>query len=88
MLFANLEGPFTDYAKLAKRCRDTTRCYAFRVPEHYISVFDDAGFNLVSLANNHIGDFGLEGRNRTIRLFDSLGIKYAGPHDYPYSIFE
>jgi hypothetical protein len=87
LVFANLEGPFSDYNELAKRCKDTTRCYAFRVPEEYVSVFHDAGFNLVSLANNHIGDFGPEGRNRTIRLFDSLGIKYAGLLDYPYSIF-
>lgn len=87
ILFANLEGPFSDYDKLAKRCKDTTKCYAFRVPEHYVSTFYNAGFNLVSLANNHIGDFGIEGRNRTVRLFDSLGIRYAGPKDYPWSIF-
>ncbi len=87
ILFANLEGPFSDYSKLAKRCRDTTLCYAFRVPEHYVGAFYEAGFNLVSLANNHIGDFGLEGRDRTISLFDSLGIKYAGPKDYPWTIF-
>ena len=88
ILFANLEGPFSDYDVLAKKCRDTTKCYAFRVPEHYASVFFEAGFNLVSLANNHIGDFGIEGRNRTISIFDSLGIHYAGPKDYPYTIFE
>jgi hypothetical protein len=88
ILFCNLEGPFSDSAKLAKNCRDTTRCYAFRVPERYVSVFDEAGFNLVSLANNHIGDFGLEGRNRTCEIFDSLGIYYAGPVDFPYSVFD
>lgn len=88
ILFCNLEGPFTDHASLAKNCRDTTKCYAFKVPERYVSTFYEAGFNLVSLANNHIGDFGIEGRDRTVSIFDSLGIYYAGPVDFPYSIFE
>lgn len=88
ILFGNIEGPFTDNAKLAKRCKDTTKCYAFRMPEHYVSTLNNAGFNLISLANNHIGDFGLEGRNRTIEIFDSLEIKYAGPEDFPFSIFD
>ena len=88
IVFANLEGPFSDHNRLAKKCLDTTSCYAFRMPERYVSAFHRAGFNTVSLANNHIGDFGLEGRNRTIHLFDSLAIKYAGPIDYPYTIFD
>jgi len=87
ILFANLEGPFINEGEPAKKCRDTSTCYAFRIPEHYAAVLGSAGFNLLSLANNHIGDFGIEGRNRTIELLDSLGIEYAGPEDYPYSIF-
>jgi len=87
ILFANLEGPFINGGELAKKCRDTTICYAFRVPEHYAAALGIAGFNLLSLANNHIGDFGINGRNRTIELLDSLGIEYAGPEDYPWSVF-
>ncbi len=88
VLFCNLEGPFSDSGKLAKKCRDTTTCYAFRVPENYSFTLKEAGFNLVSLANNHIGDFGLEARDRTAGLLDSLGIHFAGPEDYPWSVFE
>lgn len=85
--FGNLEGPFSDNARLEKKCRDTTICYAFRVPESYAPALKRAGFDILSLANNHIGDFGEDGRNTTVSLLDSLGIRYAGLTDYPYSIF-
>ncbi len=87
ILFGNLEGPFSGDEKLVKRCRDTTKCYAFRMPEHYAAVLDSAGFNILSLANNHIMDFGSEGLNNTARILDSLDIKFAGPDKYPFSIF-
>ena len=85
--FGNLEGPFVNNAKLAKKCRDTTICYAFRTPEHYSTVIQQAGFDIISLANNHIGDFGSQGRETTIRLLDSLGIYHAGTDEFPYAIF-
>jgi len=84
--FGNLEGPFSDHAKLVKKCRDTTKCYAFRVPEHYAPSLKSAGFDILSLANNHIGDFGEEGKKTTMMLLDSLGIGYAGLTEKPYSI--
>jgi hypothetical protein len=82
----NLEGPLTDTGVLAKNCRDTTSCYAFRIPERYGSMLTGAGFDILSLANNHIGDFGPEGRNRTAWLLDSLGIASAGLDSSPYTI--
>jgi poly-gamma-glutamate capsule biosynthesis protein CapA/YwtB (metallophosphatase superfamily) len=76
--FGNLEGCISDSAPLTKRCKDTTKCYAFRMPEKYADCFANAGFDMVSLANNHSGDFGDKGRNSTMHLLDSLDIKYAG----------
>lgn len=35
-------------------------------------------FNIVSLANNHYFDLGLEGARHTIQLLDELGIKHIG----------
>ena len=84
--FGNLEGPFSDSAKLVKKCRDTTTCYAFRVPEKYSGVLHSAGFDLLSLANNHIGDFGHEAKITTAGILDSLGIAYAGTEEYPFSV--
>lgn len=38
----------------------------------------EMGFDVVSLANNHIFDLGEEGIKNTIRILDSNGIKYCG----------
>ncbi|HKL66547.1 MAG TPA: CapA family protein, partial [Bacteroidales bacterium] len=86
LTFGNLEGPFSDDARLVKKCRDTTLCYAFRVPEKYAGVLDSAGYDLISIANNHIGDFGYPAKETTAYLLDSLGISYAGTSEYPWSI--
>lgn len=89
IVFGNLEGCFLDTGKSVK-CKDTiaNSCYAFRMPERYAPIFKKTGFNLLSIANNHIGDFGNAGRNRTVALLDSLSINYAGLTTHPYSIFK
>ncbi|HBE41153.1 MAG TPA: capsule biosynthesis protein CapA [Bacteroidales bacterium] len=85
--FGNLEGSFLDEGEPAKKCRDTTICYLFRMPERYAGALAVAGFDILSLANNHFGDFGIPSRIRTMQLLDSLGIEYAGLIEKPYSIF-
>jgi len=83
--FGNLEGSFLDDGEPAKRCKDTTICYLFRMPERYAGALAEAGFDFLSLANNHFGDFGYPSRQRTMQLLDSLGIKYGGLLEYPFS---
>jgi poly-gamma-glutamate capsule biosynthesis protein CapA/YwtB (metallophosphatase superfamily) len=85
--FGNLEGSFLNNGPAAKKCKDTTVCYLFRMPERYISALTATGFDILSLANNHFGDFGLPSRIRTKYILDSVGIKYAGLVESPYSIF-
>lgn len=89
IVFGNLEGCFLNQGKSTK-CRDTigNSCFAFRMPERYAGIYKEAGFNLLSIANNHVGDFGLKGRRRTAELLDSLQINYAGLLSHPFSIFE
>ena len=86
--FGNLEGSFLNYGEAFKKCRDTNICYLFRMPESYSAVLDSAGFDILSLANNHFGDFGWQGSLRTRKLLDSMEIFYAGPEEYPYAVFE
>jgi hypothetical protein len=43
-----------------------------------LAEFEWAGFDLVSLANNHIMDFGLIGLETTLRALDRTQIKYSG----------
>lgn len=76
--FGNLEGTLVEKGIMSKRCNDPSKCYAFRSPESYADHFSNAGFDLLSLANNHSGDFGAQGRRRTKELLDERGIKYAG----------
>lgn len=89
IVFGNLEGCFLDNGKSTK-CKDpnSNSCFAFRMPERYAGIIKEAGFNLLSIANNHVGDFGLKGRTRTAAILDSLNIHYAGLQSHPFSIFE
>ncbi|HNV81857.1 MAG TPA: CapA family protein [Tenuifilaceae bacterium] len=86
--FGNLEGCFLNEGEVAKRCSDSTRCFAFKMPEEYVHCLSLAGFDVVSLANNHIGDFGEKGRQTTMRLLDSVGIQYGGLLTHPTAVFE
>ncbi|MCX6333205.1 MAG: CapA family protein [Bacteroidia bacterium] len=83
--FGNLEGSFLNDGEPAKKCRDTTICYLFRMPERYAGALAVSGFDFLSLANNHFGDFGYPSRMRTMQLLDSLGIRYGGLIEYPFS---
>lgn len=64
-------------AKKAKLKKGT--CWAFRVPTRYGQHLKDAGFDVMSLANNHAFDFGEEGRESSMKTLDALGIVYSGP---------
>lgn len=83
----NLEGSFLDGGEPAKKCRDTTICFLFRMPERYAGTLAQSGFDILNLANNHFGDFGYPARLRTKELLDSLGINYGGLQEHPWSIF-
>ena len=86
--FGNLEGCFINGGVKAKQCKDSTKCYAFRMPEDYVHCLAASGFDVLSLANNHIGDFGEGGRKTTMRLLDEVGIHYGGLLSNPTSVFE
>ena len=76
--FGNLEGPMLEGGKNAKCPPASTRCFAFRQPTRYGKLLKDAGFDVLSLANNHAADFGDYGRESTRQTLDALGIKHAG----------
>ncbi len=82
--FGNLEGCFLDEGPVVKRCKDTTKCYAFKMPESYAPVLKDAGFDLLNLANNHIRDFGTAGLETTKYHLNQLQINWAGLLEKPF----
>lgn len=86
--FGNFEGTLTDTGKNAKRCKDPSKCYSFKSPESYGEFLKRAGFDVVSIANNHIGDFGQVGMDNTLKTLDKNNIASAGILSKPTTIFE
>jgi len=84
----NLEGVLLDEGGTAKTCRDPKVCYVFRSPVSYVQNLTNAGFDVMSLANNHAGDFGDVGRRSTMRTLEDAGLYHAGQTSKPYTIFE
>lgn len=83
--FGNLEGPMTDGGISEKCGTGRANCFAFRMPTRYGKYLKEASFDVMSLANNHAGDFGDSGRESTRRTLDALGIKHAGSDKGPFS---
>ncbi len=73
--FGNLEGPLTDGGVTGKSGPNS---FAFRTPPRYGKYLKEAGFDVVSMANNHASDFGERGRNSTRKTLETLGIAHAG----------
>ena len=87
--FANLEGVLMDAGGDVKQCQNPDFCYAFRTPVRYVGNLVNAGFDAVSIANNHANDFGLTGRLSTMATLKKVGIAYAGQEGYcETAIFE
>jgi poly-gamma-glutamate capsule biosynthesis protein CapA/YwtB (metallophosphatase superfamily) len=80
--FGNLEGVLTDSPEGAKKCKDPSVCYTFGMPTHFVHCLTAAGFNLLSIANNHVGDFGEQGRQSTVETLRKAGVHFAGLADY------
>jgi hypothetical protein len=76
--FGNLEGVLVDGGEPAKKCKNPSACYLFRSPTRYARYYRDAGFDVLSLANNHARDFGEEGRTSSMAALDSVGIHHTG----------
>ena len=52
--------------------------FTFRVDPKYVSVIQDMGVDVASLANNHALDFGTEALLDSFTTFDDAGIPYVG----------
>lgn len=79
--FGNLEGPLCDLEAPSTKCKPDGApgsCYAFRTPTSYMRWYDDAGFDVMSTANNHAFDFGEACRTQTETALDDAGILYSG----------
>lgn len=75
--FGNLEGPLCD-SGTTEKCKPGQNCYAFRSPTRFVSLYKAAGFDVMSTANNHAEDFGVDCRIVTENTLKGAGIAYSG----------
>ncbi len=74
----NLEGVLADGGTPGKKCGNPDACYLFRSPTRYAAHYRAAGFDVLSLANNHARDFGEAGRTSTMMALADAGILQSG----------
>ncbi|MBR0046289.1 MAG: CapA family protein [Bacteroidaceae bacterium] len=72
----NLEGAICDGGTSTKGSGPNS--YSFRMPTSYAPLLKEAGFDFLSMANNHANDFGLYGIESTEKCLKEQGIKFAG----------
>ncbi len=82
--FGNLEGTVLNKGGDVKHCSNPSICYAFRMPEKYVDELKEAGFDLISVANNHVGDFGESGRRNTTKVLGEKGFCFSGLLSRPW----
>ena len=72
LLFGNLEGAISDQGE------NLGSAYSFRMEPKAIDGLKYAGFNVLSVANNHIGDWGADAMKDTFKRLSEAGIFYVG----------
>jgi len=77
VVFANLEEPITARTRSLKGIKEGGK-YVLKNDPEAIEGLSFAGFNLFSLANNHILDYYEEGLFDTMSVLDKFGIAYSG----------
>lgn len=86
---ANLEGTLFDTGGTPKACSNPDLCYTFRMPSAYVKNLTNVGMDFMSVANNHVNDFGDDGLRFTMANLKKAGIAYAGLRDKcPTAIIE
>jgi poly-gamma-glutamate capsule biosynthesis protein CapA/YwtB (metallophosphatase superfamily) len=78
LAFGNLEGVLIDGGQPGKKCSNPAACYLFRSPTRYAAHYRDAGFDVLSLANNHARDFDEEGRSSSMQAISAHGMFHSG----------
>jgi D-alanyl-D-alanine carboxypeptidase len=72
IVFANLEGPASDQGK------DLRNLYSFRMDPNAIPALKGANFSILSVANNHAGDWGPDAFSDTLSRLTENEILYTG----------
>ncbi len=67
-----------------------SRSFAYNSPDVLAESLYNCGINILTTANNHCLDYGIEGVSRTVRVLDKLSILHTGTMDLekPYLVIE
>ena len=82
ILFGNLEGPISDGGT------KTGSIYSFRMNPKSAVALQEAGFDILSVANNHIGDWSKTAMKDTFENLKNAGIEYSGGGDNKKEAYE
>jgi D-alanyl-D-alanine carboxypeptidase/poly-gamma-glutamate capsule biosynthesis protein CapA/YwtB (metallophosphatase superfamily) len=72
IFFANLEGP------VSSKGTDSQKTYSFRMDPKVLPMLAEVGLDIVSFANNHVDDWGLEAFTDTLDELNKAQILYTG----------
>ncbi|MEO5646553.1 MAG: CapA family protein [Candidatus Paceibacterota bacterium] len=78
-MMGNLEGTFAHYGRKSKCMYISSMCHAFQGEPSFADTLKAAGFDFVSLINNHSYDYGDAGLKDTEAELDRVGIAYIAP---------
>lgn len=77
VVLGNLEGTLATGG--TSKCEPARPdCFAFRTPPSYARWLRQAGFTVMSLANNHADDFGPAARRQTVAALARVGVRNTG----------
>ncbi|MBQ4436641.1 MAG: CapA family protein [Clostridia bacterium] len=60
----------------------TKKTYNFRAYESYVNILKEGSVEAVTVANNHIGDYGQPGFDATVRVLCENGVSWFGSTDW------
>jgi hypothetical protein len=86
LMIGNLEGTFAKDGRLSKCRYITSMCHAFQGDTSFADTLKAAGFDFISLINNHSYDFGDTGLADTEAELDRVGLPYIAPNKQTTSI--
>ena len=84
LVTANFEGTISSDVTQVRALGANS--YRFLVPPASLSIYKDAGFNVLSIANNHAMDAGRAGREATEAGMDAEGLAHAGSLERPSTV--
>ncbi len=86
LMMGNLEGTFAQADRTSKCLSLTSMCHAFQGDSSFADTLKAAGFDFVSLVNNHSYDFGDKGLADTEAELDRVGLAYIAPNKQSTSL--